>query len=117
MSTPAEPVITKRKVTMRSATLLPDGQIAETRCEDYVRPDFLDAYVADARTRWQVVEVSAEPDAGPAGYDGPTHIPAGLAVPNAGTYYPPTPGTDVAEAYAEQTAAMVADPAVTVVEG
>ena len=112
----AEPVITKRKVTMKSITALPNGETAEISCEDYVRPDFLDAYLADVRGKWQVVEVGDEPDEGPAGFDGPTFISPELNVPNAGTYYPPTPGTDVAEEYAELTAQMVADPAIAVVE-
>lgn len=70
--------ITKRKVTMRSSVALPptedhpDGGVATHEAVDYVRPDFLDAYVADARTRWQVVTVSDEPDAGPGGYEGDT---------------------------------------------
>ena len=58
--------ITKRKVTMKSVTLSADGKTTlEHVAEDYVRPDHLDAYVADARTKWQAVEVSDEPDAGP----------------------------------------------------
>ncbi len=64
--------VDKRKVTMRNATLLADGNTATLEATDYVRPDQLDAYVADARTRWQYVGVSDEPDAGPAGYDGLT---------------------------------------------
>lgn len=81
--------ITKRRVTMRSVSLLPNGITATREAVDYVRPNFdgepedstghLDAYVADARTRWQYVEVSEEPDAGPAGYDGPTEILPHLA--------------------------------------
>jgi hypothetical protein len=92
--------ITKRRVTMRSVTavpvsdLFPEG-LATTEVSDYVRPDFLDEYVADARTRWQDVQVSDEPDAGPLGFDGPTFIPAHLEVPNAGTYFPATPGSKV----------------------
>ena len=72
--------IDKRRVTMRTAVALPDGNTAIHECVDYVRPDFLDAYVADAQTRWQVVEVSEEPDAGPGGYDGDTHIPEQLGL-------------------------------------
>lgn len=122
MSTP-EPVITKRKVSMKSIAALPNGQMAEMAVEDYVREDFLEAYLADVRGKWQAVDVSAEPDAGPGGYDGPTFIAAHLDAPEAGspagtgTYYPPTPGTEVADDYAEWTAAMVADPNVTVVGG
>lgn len=68
--------VDKRRVTMRSVTLLGDGKTtAVHEATDYVGPDLLDAYVADARTRWQFVEVSDEPDAGPAGYDGDTTVP------------------------------------------
>ncbi|NNC10707.1 hypothetical protein HII28_02240 [Planctomonas sp. JC2975] len=86
----SDEVITKRRVTMRSVVALPDGGTAEHKAIDYVRPDFLDAYVADARTRWQSVEVSDEPDAGPAGYHGATHVPANLNHPLAGQTFPAT---------------------------
>lgn len=82
-----DPRITKRRVTMRSATLSADGEVRTNEAVDYVRPDFLDAYVADARTRWQQVTVSDEPDAGPAGYDGTTHVPARLDHPLAGATF------------------------------
>lgn len=90
-----DPRIDKRRVTMRSSTLAgvdADGNDVYRVMEavDFVRPDFLDAYVADARTRWQVVEVSDEPDAGPGGYDGATHVPAGLDHPLAGQTFPAT---------------------------
>lgn len=75
--------ITKRKVTMTNVVYA--GQNADGEdlfqkqiATDYVRPDFLDAYVADARTRWQHVEVSDEPDAGPGGYGGQTSVPNGI---------------------------------------
>lgn len=74
-----DPRITKRRVTMRSARMLQDGTIVTEECTDYVLPEHLDLYVADARTRWQSVEVSEEPDAGPGGYDGDTALPAHLA--------------------------------------
>ncbi len=72
MSKKKDPRVTKRRVTMTNVTALADGKTATVKAIDYVRPDHLDAYVTDARTRWQVVEVSSEPDAGPAGYDGDT---------------------------------------------
>ena len=72
---PDSPEITKRKVTMRSAVLAADGETYVHEATDYVRPDFLDDYLADARNRWQVVTVSDEPDAGPGGYDGDTFVP------------------------------------------
>ena len=64
--------ITKRKVTMRTAVALPNGKTALHEATDYVLPEDIDAYVADAQTRWQTVTVSDKPDAGPAGYDGDT---------------------------------------------
>src|SRR4051794_19001921 len=84
-----DPAITKRRVTMRSVVLTPDG-VATHEAVDYVRPDFLDAYLADARTRWQVVEASDLPDAGPGGYHGATHVPASLNHPLAGQTFPAT---------------------------
>lgn len=85
-----EPVVTKRRVTMRSVVATPGGGTETHEVVDYVRPDFLDAYVADARTRWQVVEVSDEPDAGPGGYHGRTAVPVDLDHALAGTDYPAT---------------------------
>ncbi len=67
--------IDKRRVTMTTFVALADGKVSKHEAVDYVRPDFLDAYVADARTRWQSVAVSDEPDAGPGGYDGDTAVP------------------------------------------
>lgn len=75
--------ITKRKVTLTNVVEVPvsddfpNGSATHV-VEDYVRPDYLDAYVKDAKTRWQIVTVSDEPDAGPAGYHGATHVPEGL---------------------------------------
>lgn len=83
-----DPRIDKRRVTMKNVSLTADGATAEMIAVDYVRPDHLDAYVADAKTRWQHVEVSDEPDAGPGGYEGQTAVPEGLNVPDAGTVYP-----------------------------
>lgn len=91
--TRTDPRITKRRVTMVGYAFVgldDDGQPVFMRHEavDYVRPDFLDAYVEDARTRWTSVEVSAEPDAGPAGYEGATHVPPHLNHPLAGQTFP-----------------------------
>lgn len=90
--------ITKRRVTMRSVVAVgydDDGKVLLQQHEavDYVRPDFLDAYVTDAQQRWQQVLVSDEPDAGEGGYDGPTFIPEHLAHPEAGMYFPATSGS------------------------
>ncbi len=77
-----DPRVDKRRVTMTTwvTTAGETGKpvVHEHKAVDYVRPDLLDAYLADARTRWQSVEVSDEPDAGPAGYQGQTFIPPGL---------------------------------------
>lgn len=94
-----DPRIDKRKVTMTNWVTVaqdedgPDGPVRIEKHEavDYVRPDFLDAYVEDARTRWQQVRISDEPDAGPGGYDGATSVPAGLSHPLAGQTFPATP--------------------------
>ncbi len=93
-----DPRITKRRVTMRRARLRPGADpvndpqnaFAIDEAIDYVRPDFLDAYVAEARTRWDSVDVSEEPDAGPAGYHGATAVPARLNHPLAGQVFPAT---------------------------
>lgn len=81
-----DPRVTKRRVTMRNAVLDPSGVLVTTEALDYVRPDFLDAYVADARTRWQYVEVGPR-DAGPGGYEGQTVVPRGLNHPLAGRVF------------------------------
>lgn len=86
------PEITKRRVVMRSVSLAPDGQTYTVEAVDYVRPDHVEAYVADARGRWQYVEVSDTPDAGPGGYAGQTVVPAGLDVIDAGAVYPALEG-------------------------
>ena len=90
-----EPEITKRRVTMTSVVAVGtdengDVQLQRHEAVDYVRPDFLDAYVEDARKRWQIVTVSEEPDAGPAGYHGETVVPAGLDHPLAGQVFAAT---------------------------
>lgn len=94
-----EPQVDKRRVTMTSVVIQgrdSDGKpvLATHEATDYVRPDILEAYVADARTKWQNVEVSEEPDAGPLGYHGPTHVPEHLDHPLAGSTFPATPGSD-----------------------
>jgi len=97
--TTTEPEVTKRRVTMRSA-VIPAGAVPDKdgrmpvqihEAVDYVRPDFLDAYVVAARANWQSVEVSEEPDAGPGGYHGQTVVPENLNHPLAGRVFPATP--------------------------
>lgn len=89
------PEITKRRVTMseplpfkdtRGEWIIPDAGNTVT---DYVRPDFLDAYVADARLRWSKVDVGPT-DAGPNGYNGPTIVPAQLSHDLAGQVFAAT---------------------------
>lgn len=92
---PTAKKITKRRVTMRNVMAVPPTKehpsgIAEIVATDYVLPEHLDAYVADAQRNWQQVEVSDEPDAGPGGYHGATYIPDHLNVPDAGTLRPAT---------------------------
>jgi hypothetical protein len=64
-------VTEKRRVVMTNvfATPTPDGgpvTVATHQATDYVPVDILDAYVADARTRWALVEVGDSHDGGPA---------------------------------------------------
>lgn len=87
-----DPRVTKRRVTMTNVVALPGGGTAKQVAVDYVRPDHLDAYVHDAGHRWQLVEVSDEPDAGPGGYEGATSVPEGLPLPDAGVVYPAEKG-------------------------
>lgn len=87
------PDITKRRVTMRTYVAAPSATPGKPTIEtheavDYVTPDILDAYVTNARTRWQEVTVSDEPDAGPGGYHGATHVPHEIDHPDAGTTRP-----------------------------
>jgi hypothetical protein len=88
--------IDKRRVTMMSVVVDPTQTTEEKtvtvthKAVDYVRPDFLDAYVADARLKWQTVLVSDEPDAGPGGYHGATSVPSHLNHPLAGETFEET---------------------------
>lgn len=74
------PGTTKRRVTMTSVYAMADGSIGKHQATDYVPEDVLEAYVADAESRWQLVEVSDAPDDGPGGADGDTVIPDNLIV-------------------------------------
>lgn len=83
----------KYRVTMATYTtvITDDGvEMQKHEAVDYVPGDILDAYVADASTKWQQVVVSDEVDAGPGGSNGPTYIPEQLNVPDAGTFTPAT---------------------------
>lgn len=91
-----DPRVTKRRVTMRKFVLRPpaepggDPTVQTHEAVDYVNPEILEAYVADARTRWDDVAVSDVPDAGPGGYHGQTAISHRLDHPEAGTVRPAT---------------------------
>jgi hypothetical protein len=60
----------RRKVTMKSIGLAPDGTTLLHEAIDYVDLEHLDAYVEDAKTRWQSVTVGDKTDHGPGGKDG-----------------------------------------------
>jgi hypothetical protein len=78
------PEITKRRVTMKRAVVAADGFTYQYEATDYVLPEDIEAYTADARTRWDYVAVSDEPDAGPGGYDGETRTFSGELRPATG---------------------------------
>ena len=85
MAKKTDPEITKRKVTMKSTVLVGENEEGQNLYQDfyaadYVKPEELEAYVADAKTRWQLVTVSEEPDAGPAGYHGQTVLMDGTVL-------------------------------------
>lgn len=44
-------------VTMKGVSLAPNGDILQTGATDWVGRDIVDAYVAEAQSRWQVVTV------------------------------------------------------------
>jgi hypothetical protein len=55
---------------MKNVALAPDGSLQEHEATDYVDENHLEAYVADAKTRWQAVIVGDEIDHGPGGAKG-----------------------------------------------
>jgi hypothetical protein len=77
-------MIEKRKVTMTNAVAEANGTVSIHKAEDYVPLEILEAYVADAKKRWQAVVVDHEAghDPGPGGDDGETHYPVHLTDPN-----------------------------------
>lgn len=92
-----EPQVTKRRVTMTAYVADPvSGEPRKVQAVDYVLDEVragvhvLDTYVADARRRWQAVEVSDEYDAGPGGYHGATFFPDTLDHPLSGVLLPAT---------------------------
>lgn len=84
MTDAAAEIVTKHRVDMYQVMLDAKNDPVLVKATDYPTPDMLDAYVADARTKYPRVEVSEEPDAGPGGYHGQTHYPSHLNVPLAG---------------------------------
>jgi hypothetical protein len=73
--------ISKRRVTMTNSTPFAvdsDGEVLyQTHvATDYVPTEILDAYVADAKTRWALVDVGDEHDPGPGGDKGDTDFQA-----------------------------------------
>lgn len=100
---PTEEQITKRKVTLVNSDFVgvdTEGRDLFARSEivDYVREDFLAAYVAAASApdpatgvpRWRSVTVEDGYDAGPGGYHGQTYVPHGLEHELAGQTFPAT---------------------------
>ena len=65
----------KKRIEKRRVHMSTPG-VAEAT--DYVPVSILDDYVADAKQKWQIVEVGTTHDPGPAGDEGPTHYPAHL---------------------------------------
>lgn len=94
MSQQTDDRIDKRRVTMRSYRTRTndtgEATVEMHEAVDYVRPDILEAYLAVARDNWQSVVVSDEPDAGPGGYHGQTHVPDNLDHDLAGQTFPAT---------------------------
>jgi hypothetical protein len=91
----AEPQVTKRRVTLTNWLVTGVDEhgnpvVMKNEQVDYVPDDVrdgvnvLEAYLAAVHPNWQSVVVSDEPDAGPGGYHGQTHIPENLDHPLAG---------------------------------
>jgi hypothetical protein len=89
----------KYKVTMTNVVAAGPNQVHTHQAEDYVPEDILDAYVADARLRWQNVDVDydAGHNPGPGGDDGATHYPAHIDHPLAGKTLNPLPEIPTSE--------------------
>lgn len=73
--------LTRYRVTMRSVQLNDDGVLLTYEAEDFVDTAHLEAYVADAKTRWQAVIVSDTPDDGPGGATGAYDAVAATTAP------------------------------------
>lgn len=68
----------RRKITMRSISLAPNGDVLTHEATDYVDVDHIAEYVALAQDAWQVVLIGDETDHGPGGEDGEYVIPAAI---------------------------------------
>jgi hypothetical protein len=94
----SDEIITKRKVTMFSivptkADRWADPDVPEFErheATDYVRPDFLDAYVTDAEHPLAERHRLRRTRRGPGGYHGATHVPAHLTHDLAGQTFAAT---------------------------
>lgn len=75
---PDLPVAGRRKVTMRRTITAADGVVYHHEAIDYVPVPWLDVYVADARTRWDTVDVGTKHDPGPGGDTAPAVLPEHL---------------------------------------
>jgi hypothetical protein len=73
----------RRRVTMTNAVATANG-VEIHQAEDFVDITHIDAYVADAKTRWQAVTVGDEPDDGPAGAAGSYDVAAATTPPQEG---------------------------------
>ena len=77
---------------------------------DTARPGLLEAAIAAAQAAgWQHITVSEEFDAGPGGYDGPTHVPDAWDHELSGQTFPATPGSDIALALAAGSVSAPSD--------
>lgn len=70
--TPTEAPTERWLVTMRSAFLLQDGSVSTHEATDHVAAADLDAYVEDAKMRWQAVIVADNPDTVTTEYTAPS---------------------------------------------
>lgn len=100
--------VEKRKVTMTSVVMTPEG-VGTHEAIDYVPVDIVDAYADHERGRWQTVTVGDEHDPGPGGDGGltcyPGHLPhplAGLAIDSDGNEVPDVEAWHAARAAASK---------------
>lgn len=68
----------RRKITMRSVSLAPNGDVLTHEATDYVDVDHIEDYVKLAQDAWQVVLIGDEIDHGPGGEEGEYIVPAAV---------------------------------------